>query len=226
MALLDLVHRRAGSDEIAAHLDALAQRQRIAELCALGGREQRQLYELVEKSPPLDLDFFVPAQLPAGREVIHFGRNSQPVFRDFQKRWCRPADRRGELWGYNETVVRPLIGPGYFVAHPTSSPAHATSSPAHATSPSPARPVSSPAADAPDPRGAVVVDYFAVPSGAVPAGWPPIRANAQGLQRFVYHRTRDYMRRVSRHASIGIAWRDEKRVMGFFVLCRDEAADA
>lgn len=205
MALLDLVHRRAGCDEIAEQLDALAQRQRIAELCALGAREQRALYELVEKAPPLELDFFVPARLPAGREVIHFGRNSQPVFRDFQKRWCRPADRPGELWGYNETVVRPLIGPGYFVAHRAAAPGD-------------------PAAH--DPRGAVVVDYFMTPSGPVPAGWPPIRENSQGLQRFVYHRTRDYLRRVSRHASIGIAYRDERRVMGFFVLCRDEAADA
>jgi hypothetical protein len=33
------------------------------------------------------------------------------------------------------------------------------------------------------------------------------------------------MRRVSAHCSIGIAYRLEKRVMGYFVLCRDEAAD-
>jgi hypothetical protein len=40
---------------------------------------------------------------------------------------------------------------------------------------------------------------------------------------FVYDKTRDYMRRVSEHVSIGKAYRKESRVMGYFVLCRDQA---
>lgn len=199
MALIDLVRSGAHAEDVAKHLDGLAQPQRIEELHALGGKEQARLYEIAEANAPLDLDFFVPRGVADGREVIHFGKNSQPAFREFQKRWARPTGRPGELYGYNETMVRPLIGPGYFVAHLTEG-------------------------DGADPRGAVVVDYFMVPSGPVPEGWPGVRPNSRGLQRFVYDKTRDYMRRLSSHCSIGVAHRLEKRVMGYFVLCRDEAA--
>jgi len=199
LALIELVRRGAKIDEIAHHLDALDQPGRIDELHALGASEQKRLYEIAADAPPLDLAFFVPPGVPDRREVIHFGKNSQPVFRLFQKRWCRPQGRPDELYGYNETFVRPLIGPGYFVAHPTDE-------------------------GGSDPRGAVVVDYYRVPEGPVADGWPMVRPNARGLQRFVYDKTRDYMRRVSAHCSIGIAYRLEKRVMGYFVLCRDETA--
>jgi len=201
VALIDLVRSDTKIEEIERHLDALAQPRRIEELHALGAREQKSLYEIAASAAPLDLSFFVPAGVPARREVVHFGKNSQPAFRDFQKRWCRPQGRDDQLYGYNETFVRPLIGPGYFVAHATENGGR-------------------------DPRGAVVVDYFMVPEGPVADGWPPVRPNARGLQRFVYDKTRDYMRRVSTHCSIGIAYRLEKRVMGYFVLCRDESADA
>lgn len=201
MSLTDLIRSRAHAEDVAKHLDGLAQPQRIEELHALGANEQASLYAIAEASAPLDLDFFVPAGVPDEHEVVHFGKNSQPAFREFQKRWSRPTGRPGELYGYNETMVRPLIGPGYFVAHLTDG-------------------------GGADPRGAVVVDYFMVPDGPVPVGWPPVRPNRKGLQRFVYDKTRDYMRRVSSHCSIGVAHRLEKRVMGYFVLCRDEGAGA
>jgi hypothetical protein len=195
--LVELVRSDAKILEISRHLDALGHEQRLAETRALTGSDQKQLFRKAEDSPPLGLDFFVPAATPPLTQVIHFGKNSQPAFRLFQKRWCRPADRSDALYGYNETVVRPAIGPGYFVAHLTEGGGR-------------------------DPRGAVVVDYFMVPEGPVVAGWPPVRPNASGLQRFVYHQTRDYMRRVSAHVSIGEAHRLEKRVMGWFVLCRQD----
>ena len=197
MSLIELLRAGAPISEMAAHLDALPQPQRIAALHALGAKEQAQLYEAAAEAKPLDLDFFVPPEIGHEREVIHHGRNSQPAFRDFQKRWARPTGRPGHLYGYNETTVRPLIGPGYFVARLTEP-------------------------EGEDPRGAVVVDYFMVPEGPVPTGWPEVRPNHRGLQRFIYNNSRDYMRRVSDHCSIGIAYRQEKRVMGYFVLCRNE----
>ena len=69
-------------------------------------------------------------------------------------------------------------------------------------------------------RGAIVVDYFEVPDGAVPAGWPPIVDNAWRLQRLVYHHTRDFLRRVSAHVAIGAAYKDERPLDHYFVLCR------
>ena len=66
----------------------------------------------------------------------------------------------------------------------------------------------------------MVVDYFQVPDGAVADGWPRIVANDWRLQRFVYHETRDFMRRVSRDVSIGAAFKREKPLDHYFVLCR------
>jgi len=197
MSLAELVRSDAKILEIARHLDALSPADRLVECQALSGKDQKALYRKAGDSPPLDLAFFVPAGTPPLSQVIHHGKNSQPAFRDFQKRWCRPTDRDDRLYGYNETVVRPLIGPGYFVARETEGGGR-------------------------DPRGAVVVDYFMTPpeDGRAP-GWPAVKPNSSGLQRFVYHQTRDYMRRVSAHVSIGEAHRLEKKVMGWFVLCRE-----
>jgi hypothetical protein len=201
MSLTELVQRRADVKVIGEHLDALPQSRRVAEVMSLPASDQKILYELAADAPAVDFEFFVPASVPAGREVIHFGKNSQPAFRTFQKRWCRPVGLSDRLYGYNETVVRPLIGPGYFVAHETEGGGR-------------------------DPRGAIVVDYYRVPEGPVAEGWPLVRPNNRGLQRFVYFETRDYMRRFSTHCSIGVAYKQEKKLMGYFVLCRDESSDS
>lgn len=199
MNLSQLIHEETRIEDIAEHLDQLAPTERRQQTLAVDGALQKKLYERAQLSAPLDLDFFVPGDVPDETEVIHYGRNSQPAFRYFQKRWARPSGRPGQLFGYNEARVRPLVGPGYFVAHPTE-------------------------ADGSDVRGAVVVDYFMMPDGPVPAGWPAVKPNHRGLQMFIYNKTRDYMRRVSEHVSIGIAYRKEKTVLGYFLLCRDDAS--
>jgi hypothetical protein len=66
----------------------------------------------------------------------------------------------------------------------------------------------------------VVVDYFEVPGGAVVDGWPRVVPNSRGLQRFVYHRTRDFLRAVSTHVSIGAAFKRDRPLDHYFVLCR------
>jgi hypothetical protein len=195
IGLVDLVRTGAKIDVIARHLDDLDAAARVRETRMLGGREQGQLYALAADSPPLRLSDFVPDDVDDLEQVVHFGRNSQPMFKFFEKRWCRPSGDPVRLFGYNETPVRRLIGPGYFVAHATAE-------------------------GGSDPRGAVVVDYFMTPDAPVVDGWPEVRPNSQGLQRFVYGQTRDYMRRVSTHVTIGEAQRKESRVMGWFVLCR------
>ena len=197
MRLAELVRSDAKILEISQYLDSLSHDERLAECQSLSGNDQKLLFRKAADSPPLDFEFYVPAGTPPLTQVIHHGKNSQPAFRNFQKRWCRPADRDDQLYGYNETVVRSLIGPGYFVAHETDDGGR-------------------------DPRGAVVVDYFMTPpsDGKAP-GWPDVKPNSSGLQRFVYNQTRDYMRRVSAHVSIGEAHKLEKKVMGWFILCRD-----
>lgn len=198
MPVADLIDRPdTDIHVIARHLDALDPATRKREVLGLDRGQQRTLYEKAAAAAPLDLGFFVGTAGPR-QEVIHDGKNTlptPPIFRRFQKRFCRSeADTR--LYGYNEGVTRRAIGPGYFVAIPTAG---------------------RPAWQA---RGAVVVDYYQVPEGPVAAGWPKVVANDWRLSRFVYHQTRDFMRRVSAHVSIGAAFKGEKPLDHYFVLCR------
>lgn len=199
MQLADLIDQPATAiDAIARHLDALDAATRWAEVGRLDRARQRTLYEKAAAAAPIDLAHFV-GDAAAGVEVIHDGRNTLLLpgpLRGFQKRFCRPADGSARLFGYNEGPTRRLVGPGYFVAVPTAG---------------------RPAWQA---RGAIVVDYFQVPDGPVAAGWPLVVANDWRLQRLVYHHTRDFMRRVSRHVSIGAAFKAERPLDHYFVLCR------
>ena len=69
-------------------------------------------------------------------------------------------------------------------------------------------------------RGGSVVDYWQVPTER-PTSWPDVRDNTSGLQRFVYARMDDFLRKVSAHVSIGRAWRNHKVTDNYFVLCRE-----
>jgi len=193
-----LLHSGASIDEISSYLDGLSHGHRLHETRQLNGKAQALLYQRAKVSKPLTLDHFVPADRPAGREVIHHGKNSLPLFTTFQKRFCRPAGEEGCLYGYNEGLTRPVIGPGFFVTHSTT--------------------------DTPrwHDRGAVVIDYFLAPHSPVPAEWPTVRPNSSGLQRFVYYQTRDFMRRVSNQVSVGRAYKNEKEMPAYFVLCRED----
>jgi hypothetical protein len=191
---------RTGIEPIGAYLDGLATEGRWREVQSLDRSRQRMLYEKAAHAESIGLAHFVGDAGPR-EEVIHDGINTLPLpasLRRFQKRFCRPdgggADPR--LFGYNEGPTRRFIGPGFFVAVPTA-----------------ARPQWSA-------RGGIVVDYFQVPDGAVADGWPAVVANDWRLQRFVYHETRDFMRRVSRHVSIGAAFKRERPLDHYFVLCR------
>jgi len=189
---------RSRIDAIARHLDAVDARTRADQVLGLDRARQRTLYEKAAHAPALDLGYYVGDAEPR-REVLHDGANTLPLpppLRRFQKRFSRVAGDAARLFGYNEGPTRQLVGPGYFVTVPTAG------RPAWET------------------RGAVVVDYFQVPDGAVPEGWPKVVPNDWRLQRVVYHQTRDFMRRVSNHVSIGAAFKRERPLDHYFVLCR------
>jgi hypothetical protein len=190
----------AGIDAIAAYLDALGADERLAETRALDRDAQRRLYEKASASAPVTLEAFVPAGTAALSPIHHDGKNTLPLpsgLKLFQKRFCRPEGEGGRLFGYNQSPFLGTVGPGFFVAVPTAG---------------------NPEWEA---RGAVVIDYFRIPDGPVADGWPPVVPNTQGLQRFVYHRTRDFMRRVSAHVTIGAAYKVEKPLDHYFILCRE-----
>jgi hypothetical protein len=180
-------------------LDDLPADARWKELSRLTRDDQRTLYEKAAASPPPSLEDFVPRSCSDLCEVVHRGRNTLPgleKLRFFEKRFARPEGESDRLFGYNEGVTRRFIGPGYYVAYSTAG-RHDWSS-----------------------RGGVVIDYFQVPNRAVPAPWPAVVDNGTGAQRLVYHRTRDFMRRVSDGVTIGAAYKEERPLDHYFVLER------
>ncbi len=197
--LQTLLDAKADLAAICAHLDGISHEARLAETRALGRAAQRKLWNLAPTTG-IDLTHFVPESTGARTAVRHFGRNTLPVpgpFRLFEKRFCRPENSAARLFGYNEGITRGVIGPGFFVAKPTAG------------------------NKLWEERGAIVVDYFEVPDTAVVEGWPRVIPNSQGLQRLVYFHTRDFMRRVSKHVSIGSAHKEEKPLDHYFTLVRE-----
>jgi hypothetical protein len=65
----------------------------------------------------------------------------------------------------------------------------------------------------------MVIDYTEIPPGK-PDAWPPIRPNSARLGRFVYYQTRDVVRAVSEHVTIGRDTRNGQPLDRWFVLCR------
>ncbi len=187
---------------LAAYLDSLPADQRWTELSQLNRSQQRRLYELAETAEPIDLRYFVPSTDRLA-PVHHRGRNTLPLpgrYRHFEKRFCLPEQGEQRLFGYNHGPTTGWMGPGYFVALSTEQ-----------------RPEW-------QERGSVVIDYFQVPDAEVAEDWPQVVPNEKGLQKFVYKGTRDFMRKVSDHVSIGAAYKGEKALDHYFVLCREEAS--
>ncbi len=203
MSLIDLIDDPTSDIQaIGRHLDGLDGAARWSAVSGLDRDRQRTLYEKASFAPPLDFAYFVGEARPR-QEVIHDGMNTLPLptpLKYFQKRFCRPENNGSRLFGYNEGPTRQVVGPGYFVAIPTRG---------------------KPAWEA---RGAVVVDYFQVPDAAVAEGWPKVVRNDWRLQKLVYDQTRDFMRRVSKHVSIGAAFKREKPLDHYFVLCRRDVS--
>jgi hypothetical protein len=200
-ALSRLIHDSGATlDAIAQHLDGLSHADRVEALAALGRGDQRALYNRAKNSAPITRDFFVPAGTKPLTAVVHHGKNTLPIpgFTRFAKVFALPEDGTPRLFGYNRGRSEGIVGPGYFVTVDTAGNA------------------------AWEARGPVVVDYFQVPDGPVPAGWPRVKPNSSGLQVFVYNGTRDFMRRVSAHVSIGAAYKGEKALDHYFTLCRED----
>lgn len=195
-----LLREGAPLGRIAALLDGLDQGRRKEALSRLGRDDQRRLYERASEGEPLDIGFLCPAGLAPVTAIDHAGTNTLPLprfLRRFEKRFSKPADGSDRLFGYNEWLLRRLLGPGYFVASSTADNADWQG------------------------RGDVVVDYFQVPDGPVPPEWPRVVPNSRGLQRFVFNGTRDFLRRVSADVSIGAAFKGERPLDHYFTLCRE-----
>lgn len=109
-----LAHKPIDTDAVAAHLNSLDTQGRIDEIRTIPGRLQGALWKAVEGNKVV-LEDFVPPEVPDGTFIRHFGRNSLPLFNDFEKRFARPRKDAKEAWAYNHSPAMGLIGPGHFV---------------------------------------------------------------------------------------------------------------
>ncbi|MBI3074455.1 MAG: hypothetical protein HYY84_20275 [Deltaproteobacteria bacterium] len=71
------------------------------------------------------------------------------------------------------------------------------------------------------PSGEIVIEYSDVPP-ETPDGWPRVRPNTSGMGRIVYGGMVDVLRRVSRHVTIGSAFKKGKSINSWFILCRED----
>lgn len=180
-------------------LDELGHVGRLATVRGWGRKDLTRLYDAAKGHHALTLEHFVPAAVGPMTEVIHHGKNSLPLFTHFQKRFTRPegaSDPVTELWGFNRQSNEAVTGPGYFVVHTDW--------------------------DGGQVPGEVAIDYRKVPKGKV-ASWPEVIPNSARLGRFVYADMVDVMRGISKHVSIGRAWKHGKWMDAWFVLCREDA---
>jgi hypothetical protein len=141
------------------------------------------------------LEDLVPKAVADLCTVRHYGKNSLPVFTNFEKRFCRPraagSDATAQLYGFNFQTLSSLTGPGYFTAREVEG------------------------------RAEVAVDYSGVPPEC-PEGWPPIQSNQRGISRLIFGSLVDTLRGVSDHVTIGSAARNGKDLGNWFILCRQD----
>lgn len=160
-------------------------------------KHQRILFQLA--NPNIDISDVLPESASPLQEVILSGINTLPLpkkLKRFEKRVCLPKERSDVLFGYNEGPTRSLIGPGYFLLKTTKG------NPEW------------------EKRGGLVVDYFEVPNTEVVSGWPEVKRNTQGLQFFVYNKTRDFLRKITNRVCIGTAYKKESALDHYFLLLR------
>ncbi|RAL22896.1 hypothetical protein DL240_08360 [Lujinxingia litoralis] len=167
------------TDALARGLDAANHDTRLAFVRSLTPLLQRRLFDACSR--PVTTRDIVPEGVAPLAEVICEGRNTLPVFRNFQKRFCLPSaehtpDNRRVLWGYNHQTFSGITGPGYFVAYDD------------------------------DRHGELVIDYRELPPER-PGSWPAILDNRARLGRFVYAGMVDRLRGVSTHVTIGRAFK-------------------
>ncbi len=192
------IQQKLSPEKIAQELNQLSHTQRYELTQSLNAKDQKNLWALCENQA-FTLNDLVPTHIPANQPVRHLGKNSLPLFSQFEKRFIRTTISDDQLWGYNEGSARPLVGPGYFVVRSTPT----------------------------SPIGACVIDYEMLPgdhpdfqNSLLPSAWPEIKKNTSGISRFVYGFMQDYLRKVSDHISIGRAYRHGKESPNYFVLCR------
>jgi hypothetical protein len=179
---------------VEAAFDAASPSERIDAIRGFTPKIQRRLFDACE-GRKVTIEQIVPSDKGSLGEVIHHGQNTLPAFRAFQKRFCRPSP------GHAPDNRSVLWGYNHQAMAGFTGPGYFV------------------AYDDAD-KGEVVIDYRELPPEK-PDSWPEILDNKAKLGRFVYYGMVDRLRRVSKHVTIGRAYK-AKPMSAWFVLVRED----
>ncbi len=175
-------------------LDDAAPDARVNWSRGLSGGQLWALWELAEANPaPLSVSDLVPSDDVV---VRHVGKNSLPVFCNFEKHLIQRLDgtvQRVQGFNHNAGWLMRLTGPGHFTVTQESE--------------------------------EVVLFDYTVLAKSVPDGFPPLGPNEGGLRGPVFGGMHDRVRRVSTHVTIGRAWKHGKATQNTFLLVRQDEND-
>jgi hypothetical protein len=191
MDIKPLIWPAVDRKELERVLDEVGHDVRLDALLELGPRDMGRLFDAAIDNDPITLDHFVPADTRPLGQVIHEGKNSLPLFSRFQKRFCRPVVPASE---------KEVWGYNHQSMQIVTGPGYFVAYPQ-------------------GPKE-VLFDYSRVPAGQLPSRWPPVIPNSARFGRFVYHGTKDVMRRVSQFVSIGRLYRGDRPADTWFLLVR------
>lgn len=178
-------------ERLAQVLDGLGHEGRVHATRGWDKQLQSRIFDAAKGRSPLDLDFLVPASVGPLVEVIHDGHNTLPMFSNFQKRFVKLEGEEFPVGGYNHQSMQAFTGPGYFGVTKGEG----------------------------EHEGELVIDYGKLPKKK-PMSWPEIQPNEGGLAGIVNGGMIDYLRGVSQHVSIGVAYKNGKHRNQWFVLVR------
>lgn len=102
-------------ETLGAALNAAESDARVTWLRSLNKKQQAALFEMAEGTQMTVNE----VHGGPGSTTIHYGKNSLPVFTQFQKRIC---NHNGVIQGYNHQSFRWLTGPGHFRVIPHAVP--------------------------------------------------------------------------------------------------------
>ncbi|MBX3203118.1 MAG: hypothetical protein KF894_33650 [Labilithrix sp.] len=172
-------------------LDGLGHDGRLHTIRTWSKHYQQALFEAAKGHLPLDLDFLVPSSVGPLVEVIHDGHNTLPLFTSFQKRFVKLEGEDFPIGGYNRQSMQAFTGPGYFGVTKGEG----------------------------EHEGELAIDYSKIPR-TKPPSWPKIASNEGGLAGIVNGGMIDYLRGLSSHVSIGVAYKNGKHRNQWFALVR------
>lgn len=172
-------------------LDGLGHEGRYHTIRTWTKRHHQRLFEAAKGFRPLDLDFLVPSSVGPLVEVIHDGHNTLPMFTLFQKRFVKLEGEDFPIAGYNHQAMQAFTGPGYFGVTKGEG----------------------------EHEGELVFDYSKIPRKK-PEHWPPIQSNDGLISGIVNGGMVDYLRGISNHVSIGVAYKNGKHRGQWFALVR------